>query len=415
MGNFVRNLNLPFHPTEQYDWGGPATAQIILGQQGGWQNCQSGSPDPTPPNLNIIVIQNTLWSEIQANNSENSIYWATDPDGMEGALDLHYNAFVVYTRDTFLEACEQIVRTLLHYRVAVAALVYSGGHWVAVKGFQTTADPDGGTDWSIDGFFVHDCGVGPGEQILENHYIDLSQWRSSYFFENVYGPEEIGRWLNKYVVVGDPTTPLTGNLRLRRFKQKASGTKLLSVRDAIKYANDGIEEHMLLQDPAFKKAITGTEPGNPLLVANISKTSNYSYVVPFNRRQGTSALVIVDALYGHLREMASFPEPIEYPPISAAQADKVLRQKQIDVHSVAHSPSTTAVGLSSVINTAQHPKRVISDVPVWCPGPQGGSSFFPFYQANIGSNNLYVSSVNGQVFGDLRDFRFPVPCSKGGL
>lgn len=62
--------------------------------------------------------------------------------------------FIVERANTEPDGSANIVRTLRYFGVATGTLVYGCGHWVAVRGAKTTADPESGA-YSIDGFYIN--------------------------------------------------------------------------------------------------------------------------------------------------------------------------------------------------------------------------------------------------------------------
>ena len=311
------NLTIPQYGQELSYWSGPACAQMLL----------NGYPDPYP---SIYYTQAEIWTCIQSHNSGEP-GWATDPEGMQGAL-LELNppppgtTWGLKSFDIREDLMFQILYWMNDNSFAVTTLVNNGYHWVDVVGYVTDIEPLWGTDPELQEITIHNpWPIGSGE---------ISTMTGTVWYDTMWeNPvENPGTWQNKYVAIIEPPE-IEGGVDVRRVDRRGS-TAILAA-DALQFSQTWIEQLNLdLKDPSYA-ALTETETQylEPILVReeinfNIRKDERvpYYYIIPYaakndnvisankneSKPEYSSISVIVNAFTGDFEQVSSFGTPIKY-------------------------------------------------------------------------------------------------------
>lgn len=119
----------------------------------------------------------------------------------------------------------------------------------------------------------------------------------------------------------------------------------------------------------------------PLLVKRIDREKNYYYIVPFNIRNKTKLLVIIDAISGKFKEVSCLKEPVSFPKISKAKAInimmKFLKERKIKIERL--SPNLTLV---------------------WKPCEQTQSPYEPLWKVQIRSEVWFIDQ-KGKIYDKI--------------
>jgi len=400
----MKNIPTGYHQQDTNYYCGAAVAQMILDKIGAG-----------------LLDQNLLYNSNHSHNTRPN--WYTDPDGLNYTLN-HYkpnppifnNYFVVFARDTELDGSQKIVYTLWHYGVPTATLVYSCGHWIVVRGLSTSVEPVAGNSYSINGFWINNpwpptpsssnpsaapppphsggssgssadgCGTGTNRGIANEYVVYNNTWKDTYFTGcDVWG---IGR--NQYVSVCDPSYPKLGELVMKRDEFWSRGDRLVTSDEATSFVMKGIEEHNLLQNEEFARAIKGASPTDPLLVQRLDLPDTFYYLVAMRKNNQITSLLSVDGLYGNFRGGYVLDKPT---------TTLFVRREQI-LQDVINKPIDLEEKLGRII--IREGAFCFYPIMVWRPCYESRSPFYPFYMITVGRRNIYVG-FDGVVYAELHE------------
>ncbi|MCK8519619.1 cysteine peptidase family C39 domain-containing protein [Methanoculleus sp. 7T] len=166
-GEVTKQLSVPYYQQETPYYCGPAVAQM-------WIDFHNG-----------YIPQDTLWNCIQNNNRE---LWHTDPYGLAACVSDYLNNFVAEDRrwSYFNTANIAMAMDIVDVDNPTPALIYSGDHWVLVKG--VSYEDYYGSVYNVYGFWVHDPQFGANQ-----HYL-MDRWSSEFTPVDVDGSYWDGHW-----------------------------------------------------------------------------------------------------------------------------------------------------------------------------------------------------------------------------
>jgi hypothetical protein len=382
------NTGCKYHTQDTYYYCGAACAMMVLAEIG-------------VPYADLD--QDVLYTSNHDHNAQPG--WYTDPEGLRFTLVDRRpagftNTFVVFKPTTELEGTRKIVHTLRVYGVSPSALVYGCGHWIVIRGVQTDVDPNSGP-YTVDGFWVNNpawyssspppphtatdiCGSG-GALGIENEFVSYAAWQSTYFTGCNY--DDPGS-LNQFISVCDPEVPKIQLPRRRPEKRLASGRKLLSMNQAIEFAEVGLNEYQLFKNELSARALKAGKPGQPQLVLRLDRPDSYYYLVPWQRAESPMAFVQVDARFGLFNSLQLLSSPMKERLLSREVLDKRLSGAKLELPEkmgrFVLRPDTYCV----------------SPTLVWMPCRESFSPNLPFYQVTLGNLQFYVR-LDGMVFSEL--------------
>jgi len=399
----VKNLVVPYHPASASSADGAATVQMVLDQIG-------AAPLPD---------QAAIEAQIQPNNSEPA-YWYSDPDGVKGALvnlkpAAFANTFVVFSHGTEVEASRKITFTLHNYQVATATLVYSGGHWIAVKGVQTDVDPLTNAAYSIDGFLIHN--PWPDDPVAgapsEDVWIDYATWTGTYFTSVVYGPPA-GKWLNKFVSVCDPAPLAIGELKPVARRPRASGAELLLADEALEALRQEIDTLGLDSDVRAVRILAGGRPAKPVLVQRLDLQDSLTYAFTWYTPQGAEALIQIDARFGLLREASFFRRAVPYPRFSREHILRLIGGGSIEVVSPGDRDLMRRDRWKRYKVRLRRGTWCLQEALSWQPCWESRSPAYPFHILTVADRHYYISTLDGTIYDRLHPFGQPGRAPQGG-
>ena len=321
-------LTVPLYGQQNNIYAGPASAQMVMNSY-------------PPPGTPMYFAQSVIWTSIQSHNSGEP-GWATDPQGMSGAmLELNHppvGTWSIQSYDLKEDLMFQVLFWMNYNNYAVPTLVNSGYHWVVVVGYETDIEPVYGSDPELIEITINNpWPIGSGQ--TETMEDDI--WYSTYWANPV---ENTGTWYNKYVAVIEP--PEAGGVA-RFTPVDRRGIDEIPSEAALQYAETWINQlNLAAKDPSY--AVLDDEAREnygPLLVReglSFGKTAKdvpYYYIIPYYIStnsdvlsaadtkvvNGVRACVIVNAFTGRYEEVASFHSPIKY--IYKAEALKIAAER----------------------------------------------------------------------------------------
>lgn len=366
------NLNLSAMPwyqnTAPYNSTGAATAQMILnfirtsaGAAALTQNDiykYAKSPNPYGPELNPDEMDKALGHfdpyDILVSNWSNGYDSLPDGNPYKG-----YNFSVdTYDPNSDPDALNKYMRDICHWMAftvtredwwrngdltaepntpAAIPIYGSYNHWVVVKGFSASANPNpephtnpwNTPDFTVHGFWIKDpliSGIG------QDTYKTAAECATTYFLRlstsdsyngkfvqvaepplkeseaNVYIPQPIKDTANlEFIGVRSNSINSSNTIQLKSLGINMNSAVLNNQLFIKKQGWHDLLPIQLLADPDCQALFSGTRKGNPVLVKRIDiENSNY-YLVPFNkadkkRRVLTSAVIILDADTGYFKE-----------------------------------------------------------------------------------------------------------------
>lgn len=391
------DLTVPYHQQDTNYYCGAACAQMVLAQIG------AGLLDQTP-----LYNDNHAHSVIEPG-------WYTAPDGLKWTLNnrrpaAFANWFALFTLANEDSISRKIVWTIHHYKVAPVAMVWGSQHWIVVRGYDASAAPSnsGDTSYSINAFMVNNpwppvpskpppphsagdgCGTGGTHGIADEH-VSYSAWQSSYM-TGVPG----GYWQGKYIAVCDPEPPADRVGQQPSPPHRMDGERLLTSKEAMSRALDGLKSFGLLERDSWKKSLANTSPRQPILVQRLDRLDSFYYIVPMTNKTGkaTPVLVSVDGRYGDYQQAIS---------LSDRGAD-LLADLDFDSRSATKRVLGERIELGNTLGQLVFRAGAYCVYPtlVWKPCRESLSPFYPFHMITVGDHRIYVR-VDGQVFTELHD------------
>jgi hypothetical protein len=313
---YVVDLTIPLYGQDNSMYGGPACAQMVM----------NGYPPPYP---SLYFPQADIWTSIQSHNSGEP-GWATDPQGMRGAL-LELNppqagTWSLKSYDVREDLMFQILFWMNYNNYAVPTLVNNGYHWVVVVGYETDIEPVYGSTPVLEEITLNDSwpiGVGQVVTMTGTVWYD-TKWN------NPIGIA--GTWFDKYVAIIEP--PETdGSVTINRLDR--NGTDAISESDSLQFSQTWINQLNLDSKHESYAEINDNETENlePILVREemqigLSKDARvpYYYIIPYAKEsdnsfsvelnsvspEKASLWVIVNAFTGDFEEIGSFGSPTKY-------------------------------------------------------------------------------------------------------
>lgn len=383
----TEDLGTEYHQQDTDYYCGAACAQMVL------EECGAGHLD-----------QDDLYSDNHSHGTAES-GWYTAPDGLAWTLNNRQSGryFVLDALATEDAISRMIVWTVHHYRIAPVALVFGWAHWIVVRGYTTSAEPESSLDttYTISSFDLNNpwpptpataaepphstgdgCGSG-GERGLADEHVTYATWQDDYMTG-----VPAGHWAGRFVAVCDPDPPARpGPREVERPDRPFDGTRILDAEEAGRQARRGLSAHGLDGRERWARSLDAGSPGKPLLVQRLDRLDHFYYVVPFSGGDDDVA-VAVDARFGDYRQAALAPAGSA---VTALDDDAVLRavtERRLDL------PDRAGRLL------VRPELACVAPTYVWRPCRESLSPFFPFRLVNVGRHRLYVRT-DGAVFTRL--------------
>jgi hypothetical protein len=392
-------LTVDYHQQDTNYYCGAANAQMILDSIGAG-----------------LFDQNTLYTECNSHStSDPPGSWYCGPDGLAWTLNQHRDGHALYflvdaysTEDT---VSRKIVWTIHHYRVAPAALVQGGNHWVVVAGYGASKAPANSADtsYTIDEFVIDNpwpptpaptaaqpsppphsagdiCGSG-GVRGVATEHVSYTGWRTNYMTPNAFGTT----WKNQYVAVCDPEPPGERVGAVVAIEHPLGGDAIADASTAQELALAGIRSHRLNRRKPWSGALAEATPQAPLLVQRLDAEDAFYYVVPFANERGVSAATMIDARYGDYFSTIALDGGVVMPPRPGSRKLRnLVTGSTIELEDGAGRLRLRPEG------HAWYPTMV------WKPCLESLSPFWPFYLVTVGRRQIFVR-IDGAIFGALHD------------
>jgi len=308
-------LTVPLYGQLNNIYAGPASAQMVMNSY-------------PPPGTPMYFEQSVIWTSIQSHNSGEA-GWATDPQGMRGAmLELNpppVGTWSILSYPVKEDLMFQVLFWMNYNNYAVPTLVNGGYHWVVVVGYETDIEPTYGSDPELIEITINNpWPIGSGQ----TETMDDDIWYDTYWANPV---QNAGTWYNKYVAVIEPPEA-EGTVSFTPVERR--GLEEISSEAALQYAETWIDQlNLAAKDPSYAALDDqARENYGPLLVReglSFGKTAKdvpYYYIIPYyittnaevlsavdaKAVDGVRVCVIVNAFTGRYEEVASFHSPIDY-------------------------------------------------------------------------------------------------------
>ncbi len=343
------------------EYTGAAVAQMVLNYI--WWN---STVDPTPPLT--FPDQSVLYTYGINHNATPGLNFI-DPVGMFATIQNHrplpysqfgYNFSIVQNTDG-VEVFKQMAQWIAYeigtfgghepghpLHVPAATPAYGDySNWMAVRGIHTNEDayplPP---SLDVFGFWINDPLPAAFGRIGENSYKTASELLATYFLPLTTGDAYNG----KYVAICEPPDDdpekalnILDSPALFTAEAKATVDSARALGDAaddelveaanqwvIKAATDGVQSQLCPYDESFARRFDSSVPGAPLPVT-FGGAGDY-YCVPFEaaRTRGVVIVVLVSAEDGSFKEASWVNEPVNYPPISRSDAEKLALKALAD-------------------------------------------------------------------------------------
>lgn len=155
---------------------------------------------------------------------------------------------------------------------------------------------------------------------------------------------------------------------------------LIFLQEAQQAALSGIRNHNLMKEANYSNALKNTIIGETiLLVQRLDKRDNYYYLIPFNKGEKTSVIVIVDAKSGEFLEASIKGKPEKYPRITEERAKEILFDK---------------------LKKSKLRGKIISSFLVWEPCEESQSLYEPLWMFIVNNKKLFVGQ-DGKIYERL--------------
>jgi hypothetical protein len=360
-----------------------------------------------------ILDQDDLYAD---NHSHSTIEsgWASGPDGLQWTMNdrrppTFSNYFALFALDTEEAISRKICWTIHHYQVAPIALVYGWAHWIAIRGYSTSAHPASSADntYTIEAFDVNNpwpptpsfddptkapppphsagdgCGAG-GDRGVANEHITYGTWQSTYM-TGVPG----GYWNGKFVAVCDPEPPAErGGPRVQQPRRRR-GNDLITSAAAAEAAVAGFKRFGLAERKDWAALLAKAKPAEAVTVQRLDRPHEFYSIVPFRIARGTAAVAAVNARWGDYQQAALLPKLRgDLYGLNREAALKLVVGKRIDLGN--------DLGRFLVRSGAV----CLYPYLVWRPCRESLSPYYPFHMLTIGRHRLYVR-IDGEIFTSL--------------
>jgi hypothetical protein len=371
--------NVTLYGQQKCNWCGAATGQMIM----------NGYPDPAH---RLFYTQQTIWNNIQANNSTDATDvaqgWATDPFGLRDAMMIlnlppsggHWVVFSNSSRDAVMF---DILFWMNRNHYPVGVLINQGGHWVALVHFVSDVEPVAGSTPTLQNITKYDPephNIGSVSTMTASTW-NATDWNGAVMYN--------GTWLNKYVAVIEPPAA-KGTVKIEMVTR--IGKRVIPPGKAVRLVKNWIKEgkipnkqqHALLA----RKDLVILEPiivAEHVVSPEKSKIEPRYYIVPLglererdeNEPVMARISIIVNAFTGEFEEITSFGRPVKY-----------LREKE------AVSVAAKALGV----------KRMQKEVKAsleFKPSDITHIRAYPFWKITIGERTVYVDQI-GMVYARIK-------------
>ncbi len=346
------------------------------------------------------ISQSRLYNRIHSFNTIDAVGWASSPDGLAYEMNQRSPRFKLLTETSKTTISRKIIWHIFHDGIACIGLVFGRKHWIAIKGFDTSAFPTSETDtsYTINGIWFRNPEPGSRGGSTEG-YVDVIDWKNTY----MTGVPE-GYWTGKFLAVCDPSSasddeqkPEMSNQRKQRKesdKKSKKGSpvkKVIQRATAVNAAMKSLTDRGFLKLDFLQETLKSVKPGKPVLVQLLDSPNEYYYIVPLlgpGRR--VQSLIKIDGLEASFKQ-ASFAtnprDPIIFEPLSNAEILKLLgKQVFSKKHKIALNIHPESLGIYPCL--------------VWKPCLESLSPLLPFYMIIIGTYRIFIR-IDKKLFFEL--------------
>lgn len=433
-GTTLNMIEMPWYQNTAYNSTGAAVAQMLLNyiRQGAgvsvldqntiYQYARSPlslGPDLTPDQMDKTLGHFDPYDSL-VSNSFDTYDSLTDGNPYQG-----YN-YIVDTYDPALNAnaFNDYIRDICHWMAytvtkeewwkngelvakpntpAAVPIYGTYNHWVAVKGFATSANPcpDPRTnpfntpDFTVYGLWVKDSLV---NGIGTDTYKTAAECRSTYFL-----PLSTGDSYNeKFVQVAEPAynskqikakikipSPDFANLEFVGLKNVLGRINRTGIK---KKGWQDIVDSYLLSDKSAQDAFKGTTASNPILVKRLDKNFCDYYLVPFSKlnKYGlllVSGVIILDANDGHFKEASWTQTPERLINVDKVKAMQLIQNYVLNNFWKGKDFRTNILDYCKLLRYIVNTKAEL----VWQPNTYSSSPYKPYWKINANGYIWYVT------------------------
>lgn len=265
---------------------------------------------------------------------------ALNPDAFNEYLrDIcHWMAFTV-TKEEWWKDQELVA----HPNTPAAVPVYGTyNHWVAVKGYATSANPcpaprinpSDTPDFTVYGLWVKDPltnGIG------KDTYKTADECRSTYFLPII----STDAYNGKFIQIAEPPAERSrSHIKLRNPQKDLANLEFIGAENGLMRINrsyikkkgwQDIVDGYLLSDVSAVTAFEGTRAGKPILVRRMDRKNADYYLVPFGKHDNkgiflVSGVIILDANDGHFKEASWTEKPERFLKVDRNQAIRLVQK-----------------------------------------------------------------------------------------
>jgi hypothetical protein len=331
--------------------------------------------------------------------------WHVDPDGLASVLNNHLsgagNRFAPAANADGDTISRQICWAIHNNRVAPAAAINQGDHWVVVNGFDADREP---TDPNDNGFQIVGIHVvdpfssietrGDPECIApfasEGGHYSYAEWQSHFL------PVSCGHWQGVTVgVCPAAVSPPPAQSLAERPASLFPGDSIVPNSAAKELAERSLIHHGLVRHHAWRASLESVHSHEPMLVQRLDRIDDYYHVVPIGRSPAEiTAAVSIGARYGHYRQAARLAKKSKrsLPALTREEAYERIVHRRLNLPDGNGSLRVRPETLTS--------HRTLG----WRPCLESLSPFLPFYMFSMGAVTIYVR-IDGAVFTSLNTKR----------
>jgi hypothetical protein len=402
---WTSNISVRYHQQDNERYCGAAVSQMVRNTNG------SG-----------IIDQAKLFndSQVYMDPATWGTGWGMDPECVKHACNggiMSINGrYRIIAMEDLMGWTARVIKIFCKYSKPIPILVYKNAeHWVLVQGVKLANAPGNIIiPMSILGIYIHNpwppvpsyvstsynppppphsdqdsCGMGNNNKLfgVPNQYIVYNgQWFKDYILGTVFKPG--GKALAVAVCYADDIMLKPGRYDLR---EEIMYKKKIGPSEIIELVPKEIENHDLLNDELFSKALKKAEPQEPVLVRRLHRVNSYYYLVPMKKSKNITAVIAMDALSGTLDGCMAYPKPVPKLFMSKDEVKKRMAGRSI------HFP-----GKKNAVVLEEGTFDVQKDL-VWKPCKESLSPYYPLHAiTTIGDREIYVDYL-GNVHTELHD------------
>jgi GR25 family glycosyltransferase involved in LPS biosynthesis len=321
-----------------------------------------------------------------------------------------------FSTDAAYIITHRIAWTIVNYKVAPIALVFSSMHWIVVTGYEAPTNPTSSTDASFDvstisKFWIHNpfslhwskpltppppphssadkCGSGIDQNGFDwgiaHEEILPADWFSNYLIP----VSNSGHWYGKCLAICDPEEGIKQGKEIK-MNQSMQEDKILDPDIITQIASRVLAETNATSYDFLPEQLKKAKPITPVLVKYLNRKNDFYYLVPAQGEdQKIYGYINIDGRYGNHKQSA-------YPNKQGFLRNIKMKTRK----EVFKSLKKSANFWGKIILTVFQKMMTMSPYMVWMPCRESLSPNYPFQLAKIGWVKFYIR-IDGAVFKKL--------------